>query len=54
MLRQARDWKQNAVFEVFLMSQDELKHLMEIVRTCCAVLALCLNAIVMAHVMGIW
>lgn len=34
--------------------REQIKHRMEIIRTVCAVTALCLNAAVMTHVMGLW
>jgi len=34
--------------------RERIKHHMEIIRTLCAVMALCLNAAVMTHVMGLW
>jgi len=30
------------------------KHLMEVTRTVCAVIALCLNIAVLTHVVGLW
>lgn len=36
------------------MTKKELKHTMEIARTVCAVLALCLNLAVLTHVIGLW
>lgn len=34
--------------------RERIKHRMEIIRTMCAVIALCLNTAVMTHVMGLW
>jgi len=30
------------------------KHMMEVTRTVCAVIALCLNMAVLTHVLGMW